>query len=133
VSKINVTNYSYPGCADSSVLTVEAQVLSPSSPLIRKKQPAQKILKSQDRGSGPITISRVEKPIAGPPTKMDRVMGFIPGKLWVPPPPIVLLPKILLEQLLPNAQRSPVIFSGECSSLQINQIYAHIIVQIILS
>jgi hypothetical protein len=115
LSKINVTSYLYPGCAGKSKLTVEDQVLMGQNTVARICE-----MDGTPSGSQPMEIlvaprvvSRIEKPVAGPPSMLDKVMGNLSGKIPESPPKIVLLSSLFIDGLLPKVQSSPVSHSGE--------------------
>jgi len=128
LSKINVTDYLYPGCAETNKLTVEDEevvipiIVAPSRDNVIRSTSQHN---HTDSLRVPRVISRIEKPVAGLPSKLDKVMGTLPGKIPESPPQIVFLNSMFLDGLLPKAQISPVNHSGE----QIKyQIFSHIVV-----
>jgi hypothetical protein len=128
LSKINVTDYLYPGCAETNKLTVEDEevvvpiIVAPSrgNVTIRSASHHHRI----DNLRVPRVISRIEKPVAGLPSKLDKVMGTLPGKIPESPPQIVFLNSMFLDGLLPKAQISPVNHSGERVKYQI---FSHVV------
>jgi len=128
LSKINVTDYLYPGCAKTNKLTVEDEevvipiIVAPSRDNVIRSTSQHN---HTDSLRVPRVISRIEKPVAGLPSKLDKVMGTLPGKIPESPPQIVFLNSLFLDGLLPKAQISPVNHSGE----QIKyQIFSHVVV-----
>jgi hypothetical protein len=116
LNKINFTDFLYPGCAESSKLTVEDQVVIPSVVAACRDSSPQRIPGSFfPRGVSETTriVSKVEKPVVGLPSKLQIMVGTIPGKILRSPPSMVLLHVMFIHDLLPKAQISPVNHSGE--------------------
>jgi hypothetical protein len=120
-NKINIADYLYPGCADSSELELN-DVALPTS-LLDALTPdvalPSRILQTE---IAPRDIlrrdSRVPKPIAEPPPGPGIPSKIFLGKLYTPHQSSPRLD--FIESFLPNKQISPVIRSGEYQIIQIN-------------
>jgi hypothetical protein len=123
-NKINIADYLYPGCADSSELVQLNDVDLPTS-LLDALTPdvalPSRILQTEKASRDILRIdSRVPKPIAEPPPGPGVPSKTFLGKLYTPHQ---FSPRLdFIESFLPNKQISPVNRSGEYQIIQIKKL-----------
>jgi hypothetical protein len=115
--KIDITNYSYLSCADSSVAAISFQDRKRNNSLnlncaqLRVTKP----IASRDQSAHKTSL-QVLNEFAG---KSYPNVGYpSSGKPPIELSPLISLSKSLVERLLPPLQNSPVIHSGECTNYQ---------------
>jgi len=106
-SKIDIADLSYPSCAISSILTVD------DSESKRFQGVGRHVVAPR-----PSLPPRIEKPIAGLPSKQEEISENFPGKQIQPTTNSTsIISSIFEEEILPAGQISPVGLSGESNSI----------------
>ncbi len=99
-SKIDIASLPYSSCADLIALTDN------ECDVVRNRNDVKLVVQNRPPG--------IPRPIAGVPSRQDEMAGRFSGK---PPSlantPSSVLRSILVEELLPTPQNSPVHHSGE--------------------
>jgi hypothetical protein len=120
--KIDITNYSYLSCAESSVAAISIQDSKRNNSInlncaqFRVTKP----IASLDLSSRKTSLQALNE-FAG---KSYPNVGYpSSGKPPIELSPLISLSTSLVEQLLPPPQNSPVAHSGECTNFQINTFY----------